>query len=491
MTLKNPVVALALALLLVPACNAINPDLLSAGPKDAPESPKDAAPDGAVDLPEPGMILRYAFEDSGTVVRDISGRHKDGTASVASVWTAQGRLGRGLALTGTQYVSLPDGVLEGVDDFTIATWVKVATNADWARIYDFGNAAGNQWMFLTLSGYVPLVTPPVNDGVHSSSYGGNQTSENWFGTSTKLPTSVWKHVAVTGSGVARRLYIDGFPAGSNSGPIVPPRQMEPMGQNSWLGRSHFEAPPGNDPRLNATLDDFRIYDHVLSPHDIQQLAWPGHDYSYWRFDEPSGTSAQDSSDNAVAATLTSDVTWTTGLIGGAVKLPGGPPGVTGPHLSIGTSPLATCTEFTAAVWVKLDAIDTSRIFDFGTGAASYIYLAVSDGTGLHFGMAAPGKAPFDLQTTSQPLSAGDGMWHHVAVTVLAGAANVYVDGALLAANRTGTPLKASDVGATTQNWIGQSRVSGDRYLSGSLDELRIACRAYTPDEITNLSRPVR
>jgi hypothetical protein len=136
--------------------------------------------------------------------------------------------------------------------------------------------------------------------------------------------------------------------------------------------------------------------------------------------------------------------------------------------------------------VKLDAIDSSRIFDFGTGTTSYIYLAVTDGTGIHFGMAAPSKPAFDLATPTQLLNV-DGKWHHLAVTLLSGTATIYVDG-MSRATMGGTTIKPSDLGATTQNWLGQSRFN-DRYLSGSLDELRIACRAFTPDEITNLARP--
>jgi hypothetical protein len=296
---------------------------------------------------------------------------------------------------------------------------------------------------------------------------------------------VWKHFAVTGSGGDRRLYIDGFPAAVRlGGPNVPPRQMEPLANNSWLGKSHFTT----DANLNGTLDEFRIYDRVLSVSEIADLAAPQRDYSYWRFDETAGTSAKDSSDNAVGGTLTSDLTWVTGRLGGGVRLPGAPPGASGPHIELGANPLKDCNEFTVAVWIKPDAIDSSRIFDFGSGTGasitSYMYLAVSDGTGVHFGMLAPGKTQFDAASTTQLTT---GAWHHVAVTLLSNTARLYVDGVQVAIGSTA--IKPTDVGATTQNWIGQSRATGDRYLSGSLDELRISCRAYTGDEIINLSRP--
>jgi len=470
------------AVLLLAACNVIKSDLLGDG-----GGSHDGPSDGTSDMPEPGLILRYTFEDTATAVRDVSGRHMDGTASATTVWIADGRTGRGLGLGGTQYVSLPSGVLTGVDDFTIAAWVKLSSASDWQRIYDFGNVAGDRFMYLTISGYEPMAAPDgsaIYDGVHVSSFGGSVENENWLGSKTRLPTLVWKHLAITGSGGDRHLYIDGFPVatrvgGGKGGTNVPPREMEPMAPNSWLGKSRF-----GDPGLNGALDEFRIYNRVLTASELAELAWPQHDYSYWRFNEGSGTSAKDSSDNAITATLTSDVTWTTGRLGGAIKLSGGPPGPTGPHATLASNPLARCTEFTVATWIKLSALD-GRIFDFGTGSDTYVYLAVTDGTGMHFGMAVPGKPAFDLATPS-PLAADD-TWHHVAVTLLSGVARIYVDGEQ-AATQGGTSIRPGDLGATTENWLGQSR-AGDRYLSGSLDELRIACRAYTGDEIKNLARP--
>ena len=165
----------------VPACNAINPSLL--GSTDAPVSPQDSAVDAPLDMPEPGMVLRYTFEDTGSTARDVSGRHKDAMVSDPGVWTDTGRLGRAINLKGSQYVSLPSGILDGVDDFTITSWVKMTAVNDWVRIYDLGNGA--EFTYLTLSGYEPpppppqTPPPPVYDVVHLSSFA-SVTNENWW-----------------------------------------------------------------------------------------------------------------------------------------------------------------------------------------------------------------------------------------------------------------------------------------------------------------------
>jgi hypothetical protein len=455
------------------------------GPHDASrDAPADAAPDAFV---EPGLLLEFAFEDAATVVTDRSGRGKHGTLSDVSAWTASGRSNRGLALTGgnpaTRFVTLADGVLTGTAEFTITVWIKANTTLPWVRIYDIGNGKAdpeNRFMYLTLNGF----TGVVNDGIHAASYGGSPSNESILATSTQLPTGVWKHIALTGSGGERTLYIDGFPASHvTGGPVVAPSEMEPIAPNSWLGKSRFP-----DPGLDATLDDFRIYGKLLSATQIADLAWPQRDYSYWRFDERSGATAKDSSDAAIPTVLANGPTWTAGKQGGAIDLAGGAAGATGPQVVLATSPLASCTtQLTIAAWIKLRTLTPwSRVFDFGTGLVSFIYLAPTDGTGMHFAMVSAAGV-FDMVTATPPIAA-DSAWHHVAVTVdPAGLVTLYADGAAVK-TQTSATVKPSDFAATTENWLGRSRFP-DPYLDGAIDELRISCRAYTADEIKNLSRP--
>lgn len=489
-------------------------------PADAPAQGSDAAvdtvpPDAFVDTT---LILHYDFEDSMTATRvaDTSGRGKDGTLSQTAAWSTAGRTQHGIALAGgrpaTQYVSVPSGVLTGVTDFTISVWVKFnqfAADTDFARIYDFGNGTidgtgtpANRWMFMTVNSF---------EGVHAASFGGTQQNENILisGTSTgtnTLPTGVWKHFALTGSGGDRQLFIDGYPAASvTGGPVVSPSEMEPLAGVSWLGRSRFYAPPQfNDPGLNGSMDDFRIYKRVLPQTEIADLAWPQHDYSYWRFDETSGQTAKDSSDNAIPTALMSGTTWVAGKVGNALNFPGGPHAAAGPHAELATSPLANCTDqLTIATWVKMHTLDMfARIIDFGTGSGSSMFLTPFDDHpapnpddphlhGLRFAMFSP-TTGFNMSTDT-PLVPGDDTWHHVAVTVVpSGTANetvtMYVDGAVAVSQLNDTGIKIADYKTSTENYLGKSRfVNADPYLNGALDDLRISCRAFTADEIRSLS----
>lgn len=480
-------------LLPLAACSVISSDLLGGKPTDAPteQGPMDAGLDGGggSNFPTQMLIANYEFEDgSGTTAHETA-RHLDATLSDGTMWTAMGRNGKGIAMNGsnpaTQFVSLPNGLLTGVDDFTISVWIKLSGNPAWARIYDIGNGLpdpANRFMYLTTSGFTQ---DAMSDGIHASSYGGTMANESIIATHTYLPLNVWKHVAITGSGGSRKLFIDGFPAMTlDNGPAVAPREMEPIANASWIGKSRFAADPG----FPGTMDEFRIYSRVLTASEIADLAWPKADYSYWRFDESSGAAAKDSSDRGLATALANGAAWTTGRQGGAVAFTGGAGDSASPHVVITGNPLGTCTnQFTIAAWIRINSFATnSRIFDFGTSTTHDISLTPNDGTGMHFAMKSP-AGTFDLATTTPPIAA-DSTWHHVAITMDSGNVVVmFVDGTPVKTQSSAT-VRVADFGDLAEVYLGRSR-SHDPFFDGAIDELRIGCRALTPDEIKNLSHP--
>lgn len=482
------------ALAAAPGCSVISSSLLSglggSGSADAGVDARgaDAAPaDAAVTPPSNMLVLDYEFEDgSGTTVTD-GARGINGSLSDASMW-GSGRNGGGIAMISatpaSQYVSMQSGSLSDTTDFTIAAWVDMTSSPAWARIYDIGNGVSgtaNRFMYLTTQGFPPGSTTTI--GVDADSYSGaGSNDESTLGTSTALPTGVWKHVAITGTGGTRRIYIDGFPAADLAdGPAIAPKEMEPLGGNSWLGKSRFTSDPG----FPGSIDEFKIYSRVLAANEIEDLAWPKKDYAYWRFDEVGGSAAKDSSDYNFPTALAGGAGWTTGRLGGAIDFGGGPAGPTGPSATIDGNPLADCSsQFTISLWLSIHATATnSHVLDFGAGGTLDLYLAPSNGSSeLAFGMASPRGS---LTLSTSPLPANN-TWHHVALTMDAGAyVSLYVDGTLVQAQSSST-VRPSDFAGITQAYLAKSR-GNDPYFDGSLDELRIACRAYTSDEIKNLA----
>ena len=225
-----------------------------------------SGPDSAEVSATPSTLaLHLKFdESSGTVATDSSGRARHATLVNAPTF-ATGKLGNGLtfAAASSQYATLPSGVVSGLTDFTVSTWVKVNAFATWQRIFDFGSATNN-YMFLTTQ-YTP--TAPNNAklrfGIRSTTVG----EQNVSGTSIALTAGVWTHVAVTRSGTTVRLYVNGALAGSGT-IALNPSDLGITTQN-YLGKSQF-----NDPYLDGAIDDFRLYSQAMSAAEIALYASP-------------------------------------------------------------------------------------------------------------------------------------------------------------------------------------------------------------------------
>ena len=421
--------------------------------------------------------LAYHFDaNAGTVVADSSGRELHATLSQAA-WTGDGRNGSAMKLAGglppTQYVNVPAGIFDGAKATTIAAWVKLDANPMWARLFDFGNGQpdpANRFMYLALDSNLAGKT-----GVRFVYYGGAPTSEPTAATGTVLPLNVWKHLAVTmAEDGEQAIYIDGFPAAHEQNTPVPLSGLEPLAADSWLGKSRFP-----DAGLQGAMDDFVVYDRVLSSDEIAVLADPKADYSRLPFDEGQGSSSADVSDRAADAVLNGGVTWTTGRMGAGVALSG-----TDQYVTL-MSPMAGCTtELSISLWVKhLEAKPWSRIFDFGTALTHFIYLTPTNENGdARLSLVVPNVAETILIGT-KPIPV-ENAWHHVAVVVTSDLARLYVDGE--AAGNAPNLVPLSALSASPDNWLGKSRFP-DATFNGAFDEVRIMCRALTPDEVKNLA----
>jgi hypothetical protein len=213
----------------------------------------NGSPPGPTPTPGVGPLHRYQFEgnanDSGSVI--ANGTLVNGPTFVA------GRVGQAVNLDGSNdHVSLPAGILNGLTNFTIATWVKLDTTGAWRRIFDFGTGT-NVYMFLTAQSGSNALRFAISTG-------GAGAEQRINGTSA-LPTGVWTHVAVTKSGNTGTLYVNGAQVGQNTAMTLNPSSLGNT-TNNWLGRSQYA-----DPFLDGQLDEFRIYNRALSASEILAL----------------------------------------------------------------------------------------------------------------------------------------------------------------------------------------------------------------------------
>jgi hypothetical protein len=202
---------------------------------------------------------QYPMDQStGTTVNDTSGNGRNGALVSGATWTT-GRTGNAVRIAGgTQYVDLPDGIVQSCADFTFAAWVNLASNPNWNRIFDFGSNTTTN-MFLTPRAGGATVRFAITQG------GGGAEQRISFATDFVL--NQWRHVAVVLQGNTGRLYLNGAEVANNTNLTLDPLNMGTT-VNNWLGRSQYSA----DPRMNGSIDDVRISCRAFSAQEIATLA---------------------------------------------------------------------------------------------------------------------------------------------------------------------------------------------------------------------------
>jgi Concanavalin A-like lectin/glucanases superfamily/Glycosyl hydrolase catalytic core/Putative Ig domain len=143
--------------------------------------------------------------------------------------------------------------------------------------------------------------------------------------------------------------------------------------------------------------------------------------------------------------------------------------------------VANTDEITVATWVQWDGGSSwQRLFDFGNGSNSYLFLTPQSGTStLRFAIKDGGSEQI-VETTALTV----GAWTHVAVTLGSGSAKLYVNGVNVASNNAVT-IQPSAI-KPILNYIGRSQFAADPYFNGRVDDFHIFCRVLTGAEINTL-----
>ncbi len=209
-----------------------------------------------VDPGTAGLVARYTMDGN---VQDMGGKNYHGTLNGDSGYET-GYSGQALVFNGINtYVELPIGpTIATLTDATMATHVYFGGGSgSWQRIFDFGSG---------MSAYVFLCPRQGTSGPLRCAIRTASVSEQIVDSKVVM-TEGWHHVAVTidSTAMTLNLYLDGEPVASAATTLLP-KDLGETTQN-WLGRSQYAS----DSYFLGSLDDFRIYNRVLSEAELRYL----------------------------------------------------------------------------------------------------------------------------------------------------------------------------------------------------------------------------
>lgn len=199
---------------------------------------------------------------------------------------------------------------------------------------------------------------------------------------------------------------------------------------------------------------------------------------WWKFDETSGTAAEDSSVNNNTGTLTGGATFAEGVNGNAVQLDG-----TDDYVTMGSAGTLDETIRSACAWIYPDNLSSSSTGTVmgktnGGSTGPRLYMTGSGNVG--------GSVDGARQQSNGILSQNS--WHHMCVTWTGAAytaadVKIYLDGANVTDGDV-TAAGSSQSDAALNFMIGQA--SGTDFFKGKIDEAMIFDRELTENEILSI-----
>lgn len=215
--------------------------------------------------------------------------------------------------------------------------------------------------------------------------------------------------------------------------------------------------------------------------------------AHWKFDETTGSTADDASGNGHTATLLKQVTWKPGLIDNAVQLELKIHPPVGSRITVEPFDVeGGDRHITLAAWIhpyafgrcaKRQARIISKTNSRGQymGGTHYWTLTFWD-QGLRFALTTDtGRS----DVITKPKLVKPNQWHHVAATWDGAAMNVYLNGKLVGSEpRDGNLVKAPQVGICIGN---ETKYIEGINFQGLIDEVRIYNRALGPHDVNRLA----
>ncbi len=326
-------------------------------------------------------------------------------------------------------------------------------------------AAAYVWFNSTFSATTQLGTKQI------------ERSSQVFGTEFKIESVSADSIYVRNTGTADisniTVFVGNILANTTS-PVIKPGEMAKITINSFVdynASKTIKVTSGVGVGTVASIGPSQNYDTLVG---------------YWKFDEGSGTVAQDSSGNGNTGTLVNGAIWDNGIRGSAVKLDG-----VNDMINVGNiAAFNSLRKFTVEAWIKSSvwSIDSSVGVILGKGQAgdatqhAWFYIRYpSQGYKLY--METGDSAGF-AQFATGDLTWTPDQWYHVAAVFNndgAGSTTVsfYRNGALIS-DQTITRSFDSGIDDTI---LGGNVYYGTHFFNGVLEDARLWNRTLSANEI--------
>ena len=433
--------------------------------------------DDDIDLTD-GLVAHYEFENNAD---DSSGNENHG--EVVGATLTSDRFGEEdgayhiAADSSFDRISLPRETVNGLEDFTIAAWVKFdAENINHTTILSVANSRYDNELYIgyySVNGEWSIIASDSGVG---------------FSDATELPLNQWLHFALTRHGSSSSIYLDGilidtvtvvdYALEADTGGVIIGQDQDSLG-----GR--FDSTQS----LNGDIDSFRIYDRSLSVAEVQALYELGNDtdvtnglVAHYKFE----SDADDSSGNAYHGEVIG-ATPTSGRFGeedGAYHIAADS---SFDRISLPAETIDGLVDFTVASWLRFDAENINHTTILSVANSRYdneLYIGYYSVNGEWSIIASDSGVGFS-NATELPLN----KWLHFALTRHGSSSSIYLDGVLI---DTITVVDYALEADTSGVIIGQDQDSlGGRFdstqsLNGDIDSFRIYNRALTTEEIQTL-----
>lgn len=392
--------------------------------------------------------------------------------------TTNGRIGRCRTFNGsTSYIALAGTDLYncfkgGTQPFSICMWIY---NGD-----GNGTANSNRAVYFgdyNLTGYINFNIEKTAAGLARFYWAG---TPDWNAPDTTLTASAWNHLVFTYDGSSVKCYVNGVLKATRSGALA--AKSKTTG-NFQLGRDSRTG----DTAFNGRMNDFRVYDHCLSIHEIRNLNKALLLHYSLDFEEkvtfptttptyPTGTFTEklyDGSGLSVANMYNIAINTDTIIGTASAKF-------NGTSAYIEKIIPGWLPEYTFMCWAKFDATGTYHLMDCRNSGNSQGMQPMYCGLGYGIQFYSINGGSLQLSAATCGWSTSDtNKWFHITGVVTTTGCKIYVNGVLKASN---TAAKTNTAWGELPFRVG-TRLNGQYWFNGKVADVKVFGSALTADEI--------